>query len=66
MGTWLPGQQGLAAVALDALCFHHSPHVGLPPEFAESGRLFAAKWSARLPLATPCVLIDRHGRMTLS
>jgi hypothetical protein len=56
-------QQGLKVVALDGPCAHHSPHLGLASAFEASGRLFASKWSAQLPLATSCVLIDRHGRI---
>jgi hypothetical protein len=58
-------ERGLAAVAVDALCFHNSPHVGLPPAFEASGRVFAAKWAHRLPVATSCVMIGRDGRMTV-
>jgi SAM-dependent methyltransferase len=56
-------QRGLAAVALDALCFHHSRGVGLPEAFFASGSVFAAKWRQALPLATPCVQIDSNGQL---
>jgi hypothetical protein len=59
-------QRGLPAAALDALCFHNSNGVGLPPAFAESARAFAQKWRASLPLATSCVHIDAAGRLRLA
>jgi hypothetical protein len=59
-------QRGLPVVALDALCFHNSKSVGLPPAFEASARLFAQKWRASLPLATSCVHIDAAGRMRLA
>jgi hypothetical protein len=51
-------RRGLAAAAVDALCFHHSRSVGLPPEFVASGRAFARKWADRLPVATSCAVVD--------
>jgi Glycosyltransferase like family len=54
-------QQGLAAVVLDAMCFHNSLGVGLPPEFLESATVFRQKWAARLPVVTPCVAIGANG-----
>lgn len=59
-------QRGLAAVAVDAPCLHNSLAVDLPPEFVASAGHFAAKWAARLPVATPCVLIEGEGRMSVS
>jgi len=59
-------QRGLAAVAVDTLCFHHSRSVGLPPAFYPSAQAFATKWTAQLPVATSCVVIERDGRMRLS
>jgi SAM-dependent methyltransferase len=59
-------EQGLAVVALDALCFHNSPHTGLPPDFFQSGQAFSAKWARLLPLATPCVRIDGHGSIQVA
>jgi SAM-dependent methyltransferase len=56
-------EQGLAAVALDALCYHNSPQAGLPAAFFHSARAFTAKWARHLPLATPCVRIDAQGRV---
>jgi hypothetical protein len=41
--------RGLASVAVDALCFHHSPHLDLPPEFAASARVLAAAWPRSSP-----------------
>jgi hypothetical protein len=51
-------RRGLAAVALDAPCFHNSRSVGLPPAFAASGRAFARRWADRLPVATSCAVVD--------
>jgi hypothetical protein len=56
-------QQGLAAVALGALCFHNSRHVDLPDAFSASAKVFAQKWAAQLPMATPCALLDRTGAL---
>src|SRR5271155_2139503 len=58
-------EQGLAVVALGALCHHNSRSVGLPKEFYGSAAVFARKWSHRLPVATPCVVIDRLGEFHL-
>lgn len=49
--------RGLTAVALDALCLHHSRGLELPPEFESSGRDFARKWASSLPVATSCVVV---------
>ena len=54
-------QRGLAAVIVDALCFHNSRSVGVPPEFWASGERFASKWADQLPLGTSCAWIDRGG-----
>jgi SAM-dependent methyltransferase len=51
-------RQGLAAAVLDAPCMHHSRSVGLPAEFFASGRAFARKWAAHLPVATACAVVD--------
>jgi SAM-dependent methyltransferase len=56
---------GLPAVILDALCFHNSVHAGVSPQFHESGRIFTAKWSQRLPLVTPSAVIDVQGKMSV-
>jgi SAM-dependent methyltransferase len=56
------GQKSLASAVVDALCFHNSPHVSLPADFHQSGQAFAAKWAARLPLATSCGWMDASGR----
>jgi hypothetical protein len=58
--------RGLAAVAVDALCFHNSAHAGLPPEFFASAQIFAARWSEQWPLATSCARVDEHGRIHTS
>jgi hypothetical protein len=55
--------QRLAVVALGALCHHNSRSVGLPEPFFASAEVFARKWGHRLPIATPCVIIDRGGRV---
>jgi Glycosyltransferase like family len=53
--------QGLAVVALAAPCHHNSGSVGLPDAFFASAEVVARKWNHRLPIATPCVVIDRRG-----
>jgi hypothetical protein len=56
-------QRGLAVVALEALCHHNSASVGLPDAFFAIAEVFARKWRHRLPVATPCAIIDRQGRV---
>jgi hypothetical protein len=56
-------KRGLAAVVLDALCFHNSRSVALPPAFYDSGSAFAAKWADQLPVATSCGQIDPQGQV---
>ena len=56
-------ERGLALVALAALCHHNSQSVGLPAAFFASAAVFARKWAHRLPVATPCVVIDRDGQV---
>jgi hypothetical protein len=58
-------ERGLAVVAIGALCHHNSRHVGLGEGFHESAAVFARKWGNRLPIATPCVIIDRDGTVQL-
>jgi hypothetical protein len=58
-------ERGLAVLALGALCHHNSRSVGLPEAFFASAEVFARKWKHRLPVATPCVVIDREGRVRL-
>ena len=58
-------ERGLAAVALGAFCHHNSRHIGLGEGFHESAAVFARKWKHRLPIATPCVIIDRDGGVQL-
>jgi hypothetical protein len=53
-------QRGLAAVAVDALCFHNGRNVDLTPDFYRSGAAFAAKWSPYLPVATSCAVVDQR------
>ena len=54
-------EQGLAVVALAAPCHHNSRSVGLPEALFASAEVFARKWGHRLPVATPCVIIDSGG-----
>ena len=56
-------ERGLAVVAIEALCYHNSRHIGLPEEFFKSAEVFARKWQHRLPVATPCVIIDEDRRV---
>jgi Glycosyltransferase like family len=56
---------GLAVVALNALCTHNSRNAGLTQVFLTSARVFARKWAHRLPIATPCVVLDREGQVFL-
>jgi hypothetical protein len=56
-------EQGLAVVALDAVCHHNSRTTVLPKEFFQSARVFADKWHHRLPVATSCVVIDQRKRV---
>jgi hypothetical protein len=58
-------ERGLAVVVIDALCHHNSRSVGLPEAFFASAEVFARKWAHRLPVATPCVVIDRDRRVYL-
>jgi len=58
-------EQGLAVVALAAPCQHNSRSIGLPQAFFASAEVFARKWSHLLPVATPCVIIDRGGLVHL-
>ena len=57
---------GLHAVAVDDVCFHNSLHVGVPPQFHESGRTFARKWAKELPLVTSCAVIDSQGVLNVA
>jgi glycosyl transferase family 2 len=56
-------ERGLAVVALEAPCYHNSRNVGLPEAFVKSAEFFARKWQHRLPVATPCVIIDETRRV---
>jgi Glycosyltransferase like family len=56
---------GLPVVVVDALCHHNSRSDGLPNAFDQSAQGFARKWAHRLPVATPCVIIDRSGAVHL-
>jgi hypothetical protein len=56
---------GLAVVAFGALRHHNSRHIGPGHGFYDSAAVFARKWSHRLPVATPCVIIDRGGEVQI-
>jgi hypothetical protein len=56
-------ERGLAVVALDAACHHNTRTAALPKAFFQSARIFAEKWNHRLPVATPCVVIDPRKRI---
>jgi Glycosyltransferase like family len=56
-------ERGLAVVAVDAACQHNTRTAVLPKAFLQSARTFAEKWSHRLPVATPCVVIDPRKRV---
>jgi hypothetical protein len=58
-------ERGLSVVVLDALCHHNSRSLALPESFFAGAEVFARKWAGRLPIATPCVVFDRAGRMYL-
>jgi hypothetical protein len=47
------------------LCHHNSRHIGLGEGFHESAAVFARKWRQRLPIDTPCVIIDRDGAVQI-
>jgi hypothetical protein len=42
-----------------------SPSVELAEAFYRSAEVFARKWSHRLPVATPFIIIDRGGEIRL-
>ena len=56
-------ERGLAVVAIEAPCYHNSRTIGLPKAFFQSAEVFAQKWQHRLPVATPCVIIDETRRV---
>jgi SAM-dependent methyltransferase len=56
-------EQGLSTLALDALCYHNTRSNSYPPEFFASAEVFARKWSAALPVGTPCATVNRDGRV---
>jgi hypothetical protein len=58
-------ERGLTVVVIDAYCNHNSRNIGLPREFFASAEAFARKWHHRLPVATPCVIIDTNHRVSL-
>jgi hypothetical protein len=54
-------ERGPPVVVIDAPCHHNSRNIGLAREFYASAEVFARKWHDRLPVATPCVIIDEKG-----
>ena len=56
-------ERGLAVVVIDAYCHHNSRNIGLPPVFFTSAEALARKWHHRLPVATPCVIIDTNHKV---
>ncbi len=56
-------ERGLAVVAVEAPCYHNSRNMELPKAFFRSSEVFARKWQHRLPVATPCVIIDEARRV---
>jgi hypothetical protein len=58
-------ERELAVVVIDAPCHHNSRSVGLPREFFASAEVIARKWQHRLPVATPCVIIDTEHRVSV-
>jgi hypothetical protein len=58
-------RRGQAVVAVDAPCSHNTRNNWYPEGFADSGAVFARKWSAELPLATPCILVEADGSLRL-
>ena len=52
-------------MVLEALCNHNSRSVRLPEAFFASAEVFARKWSQRLPVATPCAIVDHGGKVHL-
>jgi hypothetical protein len=54
-------EKGLAVVAIEALCHHNSGSARLPEAIYESDYVLARKWKHRLPIATPCAIIDHVG-----
>ncbi len=56
-------ERGLAVVAIEAPCYHNSRNIGLREAFFKSAEVFARKWQHRLPVATPCVIIDETRRV---
>jgi hypothetical protein len=55
-------RRGVAAVAVDALCFHNSRSVDVPADFYTSGSVLARKWASMLPVATSCIVVDNRRR----
>ena len=56
-------ERGLAVVAIEAPCKHNTRHTSLPRAFLKSAEVFARKWQHRLPVATPCVIIDQAAQV---
>jgi ubiquinone/menaquinone biosynthesis C-methylase UbiE len=56
-------EQGLPVLVLDALCYHNTRSNSYPPEFFASAAVFAGKWSAALPVGTPCATVECDGQV---
>lgn len=53
-------QRGLKAAVIDGCCFHNSRSVALPKAFDCSAAYLAHKWPNHLPIATPCMVIQKN------
>jgi hypothetical protein len=56
-------EHGPAVAAAQAPCKSNTANCSLPPEFFRSADVFARKWQQRLPVATPCVIVDKMKRL---
>jgi SAM-dependent methyltransferase len=57
--------RGLAAVVVDAVCFHNSLTQDVPDAFYVSAAALARKWTGRLPVTTPTARILESGRVAV-
>jgi hypothetical protein len=57
-GARRSARKELAAIAVDALCFHNQRAVELPPDFEPSGRAFTANWAHRMRVKSTCAVLD--------
>ena len=56
-------ERGLAVVVIEAPCKHNTRHASLPRAFLKSAEVFARRWQHRLPVATPCAIIDEAAQV---